>query len=75
MKTWFKSLTLATVMFPVGLLQGEVEVSVLHGELGLVVPVALLLEFRIKIRVESPLVVEELLITEQRYIRPDRFEE
>ena len=60
---------------PVGLLQGEVKVGVLHHEFCLGLPVALTLEFRIKMGIESLLVVKELLIAKQGRVRPNRLEE
>ena len=60
---------------PIGLLQGEMKVGVLHREFRHGLPIAIILKFRIEVGVESLLVVEELLVAEQRHIRPDRFEE
>ena len=51
------------------------QVGVLHGELRLIVPTAIVLEFRIEVGVEAELVVEEFLVAKQWHIGPDRFQE
>ena len=43
---------------PVRLLEGEMQVGVLHRELRLLLPTALVLEFRVEVGVETKLVVE-----------------
>ena len=51
------------------------QVGVLHGELRLIVPTAIVLEFRIEVGVEAELVVEEFLVAKQWRIGPDCLQE
>ena len=48
---------------PVSLLQCEVEIGVFHGELRLLLPPTIVLEFRIEVGVEAEFIIEKLLVT------------
>ena len=50
------------------------EIGVLHNQLGLSMPVALVMELWIEIGIETVLVVEKFLVTKQWRVRPNRLE-
>ena len=59
---------------PVGMLEGEMQIGILHRELRLRLPTTIVLKFRIEIGVEAKLVVQEFLVAKQWRIGPDRLQ-